>query len=60
MNNEDPRFVDFNIARPEQNIVTLVLPDQIIILNLVTRQAIIVPAGVFYEAALDELQLERL
>ena len=60
MSNNEPRIVDFNVARPEPNILTLVFPDQIIVLNLVTRQAIICPAGVFYEAALDELQLERL
>ncbi len=57
MNNDQPSIVTFTIARPEPNIAILIFPEQIIVLNLVTRQAFICPAGVFYEAAVDELQL---
>ncbi len=57
MNNSEPTIVEFTITRPEPNIAILVFPDQIIVLNLASRQAFICPAGVFYEAAVDELQL---
>jgi hypothetical protein len=57
MNNNQPTIVNFTIVRPEPNIVILVFPEQIIVLNQVTGQAFICPAGVFYDAAVDELQL---
>ena len=57
MNDSAPHLADFSIARPEPNIVILRFPQQIIVLNTVTHQALIVPAGTFYQAALDEFQL---
>jgi hypothetical protein len=57
MSSNDPYFVDFTITRPEPNIVIIVLPEQIIFLNFITSQALIVPAGVLYQAAVDEFQL---
>jgi hypothetical protein len=57
MNDSAPTFVDFTISRPEPNIVILRFPEQIIVLNTVTQQALVVPAGIFYQAAVDEFQL---
>ncbi len=59
MSDNQPTLVDFEITRPAPNVAILVFPDQIIVLNLATRQAFICPQGPFYEAALDELQLRH-
>jgi hypothetical protein len=57
MNNGEPTLVDFTIFRPDPNIIALVFPNQIIIINIVTNQALVVPEGAFYQATVDELQL---
>ncbi len=57
MSSATPTLVDFIISSPEPNIRIILLPEQIIFLNLVTRQAFVVPAGPLYDAAVDEFQL---
>ena len=57
MNNTEPEFVTFYFTRPVPNTLIIVFPRQIVILNVVTRQAIICPEGPFYQAALDEFGL---
>ncbi len=57
MNNGEPALVNFTISRPDPNIIALVFPNLIIIINVVTNQALIVPEGPFYQATVDELWL---
>ncbi len=57
MSNSEPTFVNFAIARQEPNIMILRFPEQIIFLNLITQQAFICPACIFYQAVFDEFQL---